>query len=180
MQDQALLQHSQHLVQNVNQVAAAFETHKKETHELPMVMTTTISEDAIAKSHRGSILPELRENIRSVLEEDTDQKIAEVDAAVKQKQAELLDAGRDQEKIDEIGDAIMQLREERQQILAQAVMRKDVKDRIEDLASFLDEQTQAVTEYSDVLVRRLIERITVYDEMLVVEFKSGLEIEVDA
>ena len=78
------------------------------------------------------------------------------------------------------GDAIMQLREERQQILTQAAMRKDVKDRIEDLATFLDEQTQAVTEYSDALVRRLIERITVYDEMLVVEFKSGLEIEVDA
>ena len=133
-----------------------------------------------AWSRKESILPELRENIRSVLEEDTDQKIAKVDAAVKQKQAELLDAGRDQEKIDEIGDAIMQLREERQQILTQAAMRKDVKDRIEDLASFLDEQTQAVTEYSDVLVRRLIERITVYDEMLVVEFKSGLEIEVDA
>lgn len=55
-----------------------------------------------------------------------------------------------------------------------------MKDRIEDLAMFLDEQTQAVTEYSDALVRRLIERITVYDEMLVVEFKSGLEIEVDA
>ena len=46
--------------------------------------------------------------------------------------------------------------------------------------ALLDEQTQAVTEYSDALVRRLIERITVYDEMLVVEFKSGLEIEVDA
>ena len=74
----------------------------------------------------------------------------------------------------------MQLREERQQILTQAAMRKDVKDRIEDLATFLAEQTQAVTEYSDALVRRLIERITVYDEMLVVEFKSGLEIEVDA
>ena len=119
-------------------------------------------------------------HIKRGLEADTDQKIAEVDAAVNQKQAELLDAGRDQEKIDEIGDAIMQLREERQQILTQAALRKDVKDRIEDRASFLDEQTQAVTEYSDVLVRRLIERITVYDEMLMVEFKSGLEIEVDA
>lgn len=59
-------------------------------------------------------------------------------------------------------------------------MRKDVKDRIEDLASFLEGQTQAVTEYSDALVRRLIERITVYDEMLVIEFKSGLEMEVEA
>ena len=58
-------------------------------------------------------------------------------------------------------------------------MRKDVKDRIDDLASFLDEQTEAVTEYSETLVRRLIERIIVYDEMLVVEFKSGLHIEVE-
>ena len=98
----------------------------------------------------------------------------------KQKQTELLDAGKDQNKIDEIGDAIMTLREKRQTILTEAAMRKDVQDRIEDLASFLDEQVEAVTEYSDALVRRLIEKITVCDENLIVEFKSGLEVEVDA
>lgn len=126
-----------------------------------------------------TILPQLRENIRSVLEEDTDARIVEVDTTIKQKQAELLDAGRDQGKIDEIGDAIMGLREERQKILTEAAMRKDVKDRIDDLASFLDEQNEAVTEYSETLVRRLIEKITVFDEMLVIEFKSGLQIEVE-
>lgn len=126
------------------------------------------------------ILPELRENIRSVLQEDTDVKLAEIDAEIKQKQTELLDAGKDQNKIDEIGDAIMALREKRQTILTEAAMRKDVQDRIEDLASFLDEQVEAVTEYSDALVRRLIEKITVCDEKLIVEFKSGLEVEVDA
>ena len=62
----------------------------------------------------------------------------------------------------------------------EADMRKDVQDRIEDLASFLDEQDEAFTEYSDALVRRLIEKITVCDEKLIVEFKSGLEVEVDA
>jgi len=59
-------------------------------------------------------------------------------------------------------------------------MRKDVKDRIEDLSSFLDEQTEAITEYSEALVRRLIERITILDDMIVVEFKSGLEVQVEA
>ena len=118
--------------------------------------------------------------IRSVLQEDTDAKLAEIDAEVKQKQTELLDAGKDQNRIDEIGDAIMTLREKRQTILTEAAMRKDVQDRIEDLASFLDEQVEAVTEYSEALVRRLIEKITVYDEKLIVEFKSGLEVEVDA
>ena len=125
-------------------------------------------------------MPELRGNIRSVLQEDTDVKLAEIDAEIKQKQTELLDAGKDQNKIDEIGDAIMALREKRQTILTEAAMRKDVQDRIEDLASFLDEQVEAVTEYSDALVRRLIEKITVCDEKLIVEFKSGLEVEVDA
>lgn len=131
-------------------------------------------------SRKDAILPELRENIRSVLQEDTDVKLAEIDAEIKQKQTELLDAGKDQNKIDEIGDAIMALREKRQTILTEAAMRKDVQDRIEDLASFLDEQVEAVTEYSDALVRRLIEKITVCDEKLIVEFKSGLEVEVDA
>lgn len=46
--------------------------------------------------------------------------------------------------------------------------------------SFLDEQTEAVTEYSEPLARRLIEKITVYDEKLAVEFKSGLTVEVEA
>jgi DNA invertase Pin-like site-specific DNA recombinase len=133
-----------------------------------------------AWSMKDAILPELRENVRSVLEEDTDKKLTSIDEAIKQKQAKLLEAGRDQTKIDEIGDAIMKLREERQQIMTTAAMRKDVQDRIDDLSVFLDEQTEAITEYSEDLVRRLIEKITVFDEMLVIEFKSGLEIQVEA
>ncbi len=49
-----------------------------------------------------------------------------------------------------------------------------------ELVSFLDEQTEAITEYSETLVRRLIEKITIYDEKITVEFKSGLEIDVEA
>jgi hypothetical protein len=37
-----------------------------------------------------------------------------------------------------------------------------------------------VTEYSEPLARRLIEKITVYDEKLLIEFKSGLTVEVEA
>ena len=51
---------------------------------------------------------------------------------------------------------------------------------IEELISFLDEQTEAVTEYSELLARRLIEKVTVYDEKLLIEFKSGLTVEVEA
>ncbi|MBL7576053.1 integrase [Peptoniphilus asaccharolyticus] len=45
--------------------------------------------------------------------------------------------------------------------------------------SFLEEQTQVIAEYSDTLVRRLIEKITVFDNKVVVEFKSRIQSEVE-
>lgn len=119
-------------------------------------------------------------NICAAFEGDSEAQIAEVDREIKEKQAELLGAGNDQKKIDEIGDAIISLREERQAILADAAARQGLQDKVNDLISFLDEQTTGITEYSETLVRRLIEKITFYDEKLTIEFKSGLEIDVDA
>ena len=103
-----------------------------------------------------------------------------MDKAIRDKQTELLEAGNDQNLIDGIGYEIMRLREERQSILTDAALKHDLQDRIEDLITFLDKQTEAVAEYSEPLARRLIEKVTVYDEKLVVEFKSGLQIDVEA
>lgn len=111
---------------------------------------------------------------------EIEDKVAEVDKAIRDKQAELLGAGNDQSRIEEIGDAIINLREEHQSILTEAALKHDLQERMEDLISFLDEQTEAVAEYSEALARRLIEKITVYDEKLVVEFKSGLQIDVES
>ncbi|MCD7883841.1 MAG: hypothetical protein LUI87_09115 [Lachnospiraceae bacterium] len=46
------------------------------------------------------------------------------------------------------------------------------------MEKLLDEMGTAVTEYDESLVRKLIEKITVYDDHFTVEFKSGLETEV--
>ena len=49
-----------------------------------------------------------------------------------------------------------------------------------DMISFLDEVPEVLTEYSDAITRRLVEKITISDEKIVVELKSGLEMEVKA
>lgn len=56
LQGNDLAQRSQQLVSGFTQVTTKYDDHKKEAHELPMVMATTISEDAIAKSHRGQVV----------------------------------------------------------------------------------------------------------------------------
>ena len=61
--------------------------------------------------------------------------------------------------------------------MTKAVKNIELQKRINDMFSFFEEQTRAITEYSDTLVRRLIEKITIYDNKAVVEFKSGLQSE---
>ena len=45
--------------------------------------------------------------------------------------------------------------------------------------TFLEQQFTEVTEYDELLVRRLIEKVTVYDERFEVEFKSGTKVDVE-
>ena len=42
------------------------------------------------------------------------------------------------------------------------------------------EMPTMLTEYSDAITRRLVEKITIFDEKIVVELKSGLQMEVEA
>ena len=45
--------------------------------------------------------------------------------------------------------------------------------------SILEQQSTEVTEYDELLVRQLIEKVTVYDDRFEVEFKSGAKVDVD-
>lgn len=131
-------------------------------------------------NRKDSFLPILKENIRAVFGEDITGKVEEIDKEIKHRQAELLRPGNSDKQIEKIGDAITYLRESRQEILTEAALKKDTRDRIENMMSFLDNQICEVTEYSETLTRRLIEKVIIYDEKMVVEFRSGLQIEVDA
>ena len=86
----------------------------------------------------------------------------------------------DEAAVDALGDQIDELRAERQSILAEATERSDLQERMNDMISFLAEMPTMLTEYSDAITRRLVEKITIYDEKIVVELKSGLQMEVKA
>ena len=131
-------------------------------------------------SCKDRVIPALIENVRSVIDGGTDEKIAEIDRQIREKQTELLANERDAVKADEIGNDIITLREEKQKLLTEGALEQDRIERFEDMKKFLDEQNDFLTEYSDALTRRLIEKVTVYDEKLAVLFRSGLEIEIAA
>ena len=133
-----------------------------------------------AFSGKEDILPALLGNIRSVLNGGVEESLTEIDRQIKEKQDELLSTGHDDVKAEAIGQEIISLRERQQEILTEGAIKKDLAERMKELTDFLSEQTGAITEYSESLARKLIGKVTVYDEKMLVEFKSGIEIEVDA
>ena len=56
--------------------------------------------------------------------------------------------------------------------------KEGVRQQMKVIEEFLNGQQEKVEEYDEALVRRLIEKITVYDDRLVVRFKSGIEMDV--
>ena len=80
---------------------------------------------------------------------------------------------------DELGMEIRRLRNEKQAIQAEEASRQNLKIRIDELIAFLEDMACEFTEYDEQFVRMLIYKITVYDDHFNVEFKSGIEIQID-
>lgn len=133
----------------------------------------------MAYANRDEIIPVLKENIESVVGCDVDEEIEVIDNMIRKSQMELFDSGKNEARVQEIGERIVSLRERRQNVLTQAALSKDEIDRIKAMITFIKEQT-GEAEYSEALVRSMIEKVTIHDDKIAVEFKSGLAIDVEA
>ena len=56
---------------------------------------------------------------------------------------------------------------------------KNEQSRLKELEEFLNNQEIEIESYDEELVRKLIDKIVVYEEKLKVMFKSGIEIELE-
>ena len=97
-----------------------------------------------AWSRKADIMPALKENIEAVLDGGVEDAISEIDAKIKEKQQELLEAGHDDALIDSIGAEIIDLREKHQELMTNVAKQQELQERLEDLDNFLDEQTEAM------------------------------------
>ncbi|MCD4713391.1 MAG: hypothetical protein K8R73_08935 [Clostridiales bacterium] len=74
---------------------------------------------------------------------------------------------------------IRKIRDEKHAIQNEQAASLDLRKRIDELTDFLKGQTCEMTEYDWQFVKTLIEKITVYGNQFVVEFKYGIKIQID-
>ncbi|NLN24601.1 MAG: recombinase family protein, partial [Bacteroidetes bacterium] len=142
---------------------------------IEQVLVTAINMTLCGKD---DFLATLQNNIETVVIQENDQTLSDIDTQLQELQIELLKLASSKVDYEKIGDEIYRLREEKQKLQLKSAGRDEVKKRISDMSTFLQEQPTTLTEYDEPLVRRLIEKVTIYEDRFTVEFKSGLTVEI--
>ena len=121
----------------------------------------------------------LQQNIQKVVNEEDDSSIKEIDQQLEQLQKQLLQLANSKADYNEVADEIFRLRELKHNALVEEAGKKGSKQRILEMVAFLEEQSNELEEYDEKLVRKLLEKVTVFDDKMIVEFKSGFEINLE-
>ena len=129
--------------------------------------------------NRENMMVTLQENVEAVIRKEDETSLEGIEAKLMELQKELLKLANSKKDYNSVVDEIDRLRELKQNALVKSAEREGLKQRIKEMREFLEQQSIEVTEYDELLVRRLIEKVTVYDERFEVEFKSGAKVDVE-
>ena len=122
----------------------------------------------------------LNSSIRKLLKVDNSTEIETIDSQMQELQQQLLEQSSKNQDVTSIGEQIILLKEQKQNILLGKAVNDNSKQRMDEMLEFIDQNGHEGLEYNEVLVRRLVEQVQVYDNHISIKFKSGIEIEVQS
>lgn len=146
--------------------------YEKDLHE---AINHAINETLI---DRDAFLQQLSDNINSVVTDGLTERLAELDSQLKELETEIISIAIGGQGYDELASKILALRDERDEVAKEIATDVNMKKRIDEMESFVKGHDD-ISEYSEVLVRRLIEKVTIFEKNVVVEFKSGVSVPVE-
>lgn len=133
----------------------------------------------MALGGKDDMIVALEQNIASVLALEDENSMESINAKLEELQKELLKRANAKKDYNDLADEIDRLRELKQNAMAENAEREGLKQRIAEMQEFLAEQMEQIDEYDESLVRRMVEKVTVYEEKFSVEFKSGTSVGVE-
>lgn len=105
---------------------------------------------------------------------------SEKDGLLEELQKELIKKANNKQDYDAIADEIFRLRDQKEKSELDSHHREEAMKRIKELQNFIARQETDITEFDETLVKKLIEKITVFADHFTVEFKSGITIDIEA
>ena len=103
-----------------------------------------------------------------------------IQARLEELQKELIKKADNKQDYDAIADEIFRLRDQKEKSELDSHHQEEAMNRIKELQNFIAGQETDITEFDEALVKKLIEKITVFADHFTVEFKSGITIDIGA
>lgn len=129
-------------------------------------------------AQKDDLLPGLKIAIEKALGSGNGTRVAEIDAQLEDLEKELLKRANAKQDYTDFLEQLDTMRDAKQELLLEDANNAGVQRHLNEIEAFLKTQQTDIEEHDDDLVRRLLERVTVYDDHLTFEFKSGIEIDI--
>ncbi|WP_319638862.1 recombinase family protein [Extibacter muris] len=158
--------------------------HGPEACDVPTIQEFDLQEAVVkainlALGSRDDMMATLQKNIETVLLQGDETSVEGINAKLKELQKELLRLANAKKEYGSVAEEIERLRDLKQKALTESAEREGLKRHIAEMREFLETRPAEISEYDELLVRRLIEKVTVYDERFEMEFKSGATVDVE-
>ena len=130
-------------------------------------------------TQKDEFLPRFKGIIEKTLCSSNAAAIAELDEKLRRLEKELLERANARQNYDDVAEQIDAVRDEKQRLMLEDANNADARRRVDEIEVFLNEQQTEVADYDEDLARKVLERVTVCDDHLTVEFKSDIEINIE-
>lgn len=127
---------------------------------------------------RSDIIDILMENIKTALADDNSGELEKINAMLAEKQKQLVSLVHAKKDYSMLADEIDLLSDKKQELLVEKAKNEGYKMRIKELEDYLGEESPELTEYDELMVRKYIEKIKIYDDRFTVSFKAGVDIDI--
>lgn len=128
---------------------------------------------------KEGILATLEENIKLVFALEDKSSIESINTKLEDLQKELLKLANAKKDYSDIATEIDHQRELKQKAMLDKAQNEGLKQRIDEMHEFLTQQVEQIEDYDEILVRRMVKKVTVYADRITVEFKSGTSVDVE-
>jgi DNA invertase Pin-like site-specific DNA recombinase len=154
-------------------VCSARSVHEEVLHQAVLDSINQVFEDS------SSYIEILQENLKEILENSFESDLLKIDKKLETKQEKLIGIAQVQGNYDKLVGEIDDLKRKKQEILRRQALDKGKIQRLKDMGAFIRGASGPLKEYDEKLVRRFIEKITIYDSGMEILFKSGIKINYD-
>ena len=154
------------------------ECHARTVNELDLQEAVVAALNELLGDREG-YQKQLQQNIAAVIRASATAAADGIDERLLELQQELLKRANSKKAYDEIADEIFRLRELKQQTTVDTAARDERLGRITELQDFIRNQSADLTEFDESLVKRWVQKITVWPDRYTVELKSGLSVDIE-